>query len=130
MLTGHDDVHLVRDSTAGVRLAPVSAVISSRAMPGKEAAFRAWEQRIAGARAKSSGFQGYRFESPERKKLLEEATPFLEAFHARVVRTGFEQWLPSAADGGSPPAAWKQNMIVLLLCPMVFLFGIWVQTPF
>jgi len=157
MLAGHDDVHLVRDSTVGVRPAPVSAVISSRIRPGQEAAFRAWEQRIAAAQAKSPGFQGYRFEppipgvqedwlailrfdternlqtwldSPERKKLLEETAPFLEEFHARVVRTGFEQWFPSAAAGTSAPAAWKMNMLVLLLLyPIVFLFGIWVQTP-
>jgi antibiotic biosynthesis monooxygenase (ABM) superfamily enzyme len=157
MLAGHDDVHLVRDSTTGVRPAPVSAVISSRVRPGQEAAFRAWEQRIAIAQAKSAGFQGYRFEppiqgvqddwlailrfdternlqawldSPERKKLLQEAAPFLEEFHARVVRTGFEQWFPSAADGISAPAVWKMNMLVLLLLyPIVFLFGIWVQTP-
>jgi hypothetical protein len=157
MLAGQDDVHLVRDSTGGVRPAPVSAVISSRVRPGQEAAFRAWEQRIATAQAQSPGFQGYRFEppipgvqddwlailrfdtesnlqtwldSPERKKLLEEAGSFLEEFHARVVRTGFEQWFPSAVDGVSPPAAWKQNMIVLLLLyPVVFLFGVWVQTP-
>ena len=157
MLAGPDDVHLVRDSTAGVRSAPVSAVISSRVRPGQEAAFRAWEQRIATAQAQSPGFQGYRFEppipgvqddwvailrfdternlqawldSPERQQLLKEAASFLEEFHARVVRTGFEQWFPSAADGTSAPAAWKQNMIVLLLLyPVVFLFGAWVQTP-
>ena len=157
MLAGHDDVHLVRDSTAGVRPAPVSAVISSRVRPGQEAAFRAWEQRIALAQAKSPGFQGYRFEppipgvqedwlailrfdternlqawldAPERKKLLEEAAPFLEEFHARVVRTGFEQWFPSAAASTSAPAVWKMNMLVLLLLyPIVFLFGAWVQTP-
>jgi hypothetical protein len=157
MLAGHDDVHLVRDSTAGVRPAPVSAVISTRVRPGQEAAFRAWEQRIASAQARSPGFQGYRFEppipgvqddwlailrfdtehnlqawldSPERKQLLEQAAPLLEEFHARVVRTGFEQWFSSAADGGSAPAVWKQNMIVLLLLyPVVFLFGVWVQTP-
>ena len=42
-------------------------------------------------------------DSPEREKLLEEAAPFLEEFHARVVRTGFEQWFPSAAAGASAP---------------------------
>ncbi|MGH7212253.1 MAG: hypothetical protein ACREF1_12430, partial [Acetobacteraceae bacterium] len=137
--------------------APVSAVISSRVRPGQEAAFRTWEQRIAAAQARSAGFQGYRFEppipgvqddwlailrfdtegnlqgwldSPERHRLLEEAAPFLEEFHARVVRTGFEQWFPTGAESGSAPAAWKQNMIVLLLLyPVVFLFGAWVQTP-
>jgi hypothetical protein len=156
MLVGHDDVHLVRDRGAGVRPAPVSAVISSRVRPGQETAFRAWEQRIAAAQARSAGFQGYRFEppipgvqddwlailrfdternlqgwldSPERQSLLKDAAPFLEEFHARVVRTGFEQWFP-AADPGSAPPAWKQNMIVLLLLyPVVFLFGAWVQTP-
>jgi antibiotic biosynthesis monooxygenase (ABM) superfamily enzyme len=149
-------LHLVRDNLAGLRRAPVSAVISSRVRPGQEAAFRAWEQRIATAQAQSPGFRGYRseppipgiqddwlailrfdteenlqawLESPERKKLLEEAASFLEEFHARVVRTGFEQWFPSA-DGSSAPAAWKQNMLVLLLLyPVVFLFGAWVQTP-
>jgi antibiotic biosynthesis monooxygenase (ABM) superfamily enzyme len=156
MLAGPDDVHLVRDDITGVRPTPVSAVISSRVRPGREAAFCAWEQRIATAQAQSPGFQGYRFEppipgiqddwlailrfdtehnleawlgSPERKKLLEEAAPFLEEFHARVVRTGFEQWFPST-HRTSAPAAWKQNMIVLLLLyPVVFLFGVWVQTP-
>ena len=157
MLVGPDDVHLVRDSVAGIRPAPVSAVISSRVRPGQDAAFRAWERRIATAQAQSPGFQGYRFEppipgvqddwlailrfdternlqawlaSPERKKLLAEAAPFLEEFHARMARTGFEQWFPSATDGTAAPAAWKQNMIVLLLLyPVVFLFGVWVQTP-
>ena len=156
MLAGPDDVHLVRDGVAGMRAAPVSAVISTRVKPGQEAAFRAWEQRIATVQAQSPGFQGYRFEapipgvqddwlailrfnnepnlqtwfdSPERKKLLQEAAQFLQEFHARVVRTGFEQWFPSASGRTSAPA-WKQNMIVLLLLyPVVFLFGIWVQAP-
>ena len=157
MLAGQDDVHLVRDSASSAQPAPVSAVISSRVRAGQEAAFRAWEHRIASAQARSPGFQGYRFEppipgvqedwlailrfdternlqawldSPERKQLLKEVAPFLEEFHARVVRTGFEQWFPSAANAPSPPAAWKQNMIVLLLLyPVVFLFGAWVQMP-
>jgi uncharacterized protein len=156
LLAGPDDVHLVRDSIGGAQPAPVSTVISSRVRPGQEAAFRAWERRIAMAQAQSPGFQGHRFEppipgvqddwlailrfdnernlqtwldSPARKKLLQEAAPFLEEFHARVVRTGFEQWFSSAPGGASAPA-WKQNMIVLLLLyPVVFLFGLWVQTP-
>jgi uncharacterized protein len=124
--------------------------------PGQEAGFRAWEQRIAKAQAHSPGFQGYRFEppipgvqddwlailrfdteqnlqhwldSPERNALVREAEPFVEEFHTRVVRTGFEQWFPRSGDAAAPPA-WKQNMIVLLLLyPVVFLFGLYVQTP-
>jgi antibiotic biosynthesis monooxygenase (ABM) superfamily enzyme len=157
MLLGRDDIHIVNDGGAGVLPAPVSAVISTRIKPGQETAYRAWEQRIAAAQSKSPGFQGYRFEppvpgvqddwlailrfdteanlqawldSPERKKLLQEASAFTEEFHARIARTGFDQWFPVAAGGASPPAAWKQNMLVLLmLYPVVFLFGALVQTP-
>jgi antibiotic biosynthesis monooxygenase (ABM) superfamily enzyme len=155
MLIGKDDVHLVPDGTSGVLPAPVSAVISTRIKPGSEAAFRAWEQRIAAAQSKAAGFQGYRFEpplpgvqedwlailrfdseanlqawldSPERQKLLEEAKPFTEEFHARIARTGFDQWFTFPT--GQALAVWKQNMLTLLmLYPVVFLFGVFVQTP-
>ncbi len=157
MLIGRDDVHLVRDSGPGVLPAPVSAVISTRIKAGQEGAYREWEQRIAAAQAKSPGFQGYRFEppipgvqddwlailrfdteghlqawldSPARAKLLQEAEAFTEEYHARVVRTGFEQWFATGANPASAPPAWKQNMLVLLLLyPVVFLFGLLVQNP-
>jgi len=157
MIVGVDDIHLVHDGGPGPRPAPVSAVISTRIKPGHEAAYRQWEQRIAAAQAKAAGFQGYRFEppipgvqddwvailrfdteanlttwldSPERQKLLEEAGAFTQEFHARIARTGFDQWFPIEAGDTSPPAVWKQNMIVLLfLYPIVFLFGAWVGTP-
>ena len=157
MLVGSDDVHIVNDGGAGVLPSPVSAVISTRIKPGQEAAYRAWEQRIAAAQSKAKGFQGYRFEppvpgvqedwlaivrfdteanlhawldSPERQQLLQEASAFTVEFHARIARTGFDQWFPIAAGGATPPAAWKQNMLVLLLLyPVVFLFGVLVQTP-
>jgi antibiotic biosynthesis monooxygenase (ABM) superfamily enzyme len=146
----------VRDGAPGAQHAPVSVVISTRIRPGSEAAYRAWEQRIAAAQTKAPGFQGYRFEppipgvqdvwlsvlrfdseanlekwlaSPERLQLIEEGKPFTENFHTRVARTGFDQWFPSPAGQPRPPA-WKQNMIVLLLLyPIVFLFGFFVQTP-
>jgi uncharacterized protein len=157
LLVGAHDVHLLRDSAAGVVPAPVSAVITTRLKPGAEGAYRAWEQRIAKAQARSPGFQGYRFEppmpgvqddwlailrfdsernlqswldSPERQVLLSEAEAFVEEFHARVVRTGFEQWFADNNDRAIAPPAWKQNMVVLLmLYPVVFLFGLYVQAP-
>jgi antibiotic biosynthesis monooxygenase (ABM) superfamily enzyme len=62
-------------------------------------------------------------------RLIEEGKPFTADFHTRVARTGFEQWFQSPAEQPNPPA-WKQNMIVLLLLyPIVFLFGYFVQTP-
>lgn len=157
MLVGHDDVHLVADGADGPPSSPVSAVISTRLKPGAEAAYRAWEQRIAAAQAIAPGFQGYKFippvpgvqddwvailrfdseanlarwlNSPERQQLLAEAAPLTAEFHARTVRTGFDQWFRLGDDAGPPPAAWKQNMLVLLaLYPVVFLFGYWVGTP-
>ena len=111
MLVGRDDVHIVRDDEGGRKPAPVSAVISTRVKPGKEVEYRAWERKIAAAQSKAPGLQGYRFEppvpgvqedyvailrfdsetnlqawldSPERKKLVEEAEPLTEEFHARM----------------------------------------------
>ena len=64
------------------------------------------------------------------RSCCEEAEPFTEEFHARIVRTGFDQWFPVPAGGAAPPAVWKMNMLVLLmLYPIVFLFGFFVQTP-
>jgi len=157
MTLGRDDIHIVSDGGTGVLPSPVSAVISTRIKPGQEVAYRGWEQRIAAAQSKAPGFQGYRFEPPvpgvqddwlaivrfdtepnlqawldsaARRTLLDDATAFTEEFHTRIARTGFDQWFP-AAVGASSPAAWKQNMLVLLmLYPVVFLFGAMVQTPF
>jgi uncharacterized protein len=157
MLVGRDDIHLVRDDEAGVLPSAVSAVISTRIRPGQEEAYRAWERRVAFAQTQAPGFQGYRLEppvagvqddwlaivrfdseanlqgwldSPERKTLLGEATGFVAEFHARIARTGFDQWFPVTAPGQPPVPVWKQNMLVLLmLYPVVFLFGLSVQTP-
>ena len=148
-------MHIVRDDEGGRKPAPVSAVISTRIKPGKEVEYRAWERKIAAAQSKAPGLQGYRFEppvpgvqedyvailrfdnqtnlqawldSPVRKKLVEEAEPLTEEFHARM-GTGFEQWFRDEAGGGGL-SVWKMDMIVLLLLyPIVFLWGVWVGTP-
>jgi hypothetical protein len=149
-------VHVVRDEEQGKKPAPVAAVISTRVKPAREAEYLAWERKIAAAQSKAPGLLGYRFEppvpgvqedfvavlrfdseanlnawlqSPERHKLIEEAAPLTEEFHARLARTGFEQWFRD--DSGQAPAAvWKMDMVVLLLLyPIVFLFGVFVHTP-
>src|SRR5262249_49079817 len=157
MVVGRDDVHIVREETDGRMPSPVSAVISQRVRPGKEAQFLAWERKIAMAQSKAPGLQGYRFEppvpgvqqdfvailrfdseanlrawmdSPIRRKLLDEATPLLEEFHARMARTGFEQWFRDESGAPLSVAVWKMNMVVLLLLyPIVFLFGVSVHVP-
>jgi uncharacterized protein len=155
VLSGLDDVHLVRDAATGALPSPVSAVITTRVKAGHEVEYRAWEQRIAAAQAHYPGFQGYRFEpplpgvqenyvailrfeseatlrawmeSPERRRLLEQAEELTDSVNTRFVRTGFSQWFPSEVRTQAP--AWKMNMIVLLLLyPVVFLFGLSIQTP-
>jgi len=157
MLVGRDDVHIVQDEASAARNAPVSAVISTRVKPGKEVEYRAWERKIAAAQSKARGLQGYRFEpavpgvqedhvailrfdsednlnawlaSPERRKLVEEAEPLTEEFHTRMVRSGFEQWFHEAGAGAARLPVWKMDMLVLLmLYPIVFLFGVFVATP-
>jgi len=155
-LVGRDDVHIVRDDQGGRKPAPVSAVISTRVKPGKEAEYRAWERRIAAAQSKAPGLQGYRFEppvpgvqddyvailrfdnqanlqawldSPVRRRLVAEAEPLTEEFHARL-GTGFEQWFRDETADSGPLSVWKMDFIVLLLLyPVVFLWGVWVGTP-
>lgn len=158
MLVGRDDVHIVEDDKGGRKPAPVSAVISTRVLPGREAEYRAWERKIAMAQSKAPGLQGYRFEppvpglqddfvailrfdseaslqawldSPERKRLIDEAAPLTEEFHTRMARTGFEQWFRDSAGPGAPALpVWKMDMLVLLaLYPIVFLFGHFIGVP-
>jgi uncharacterized protein len=157
MLVGHDDVHLVRDGATPAETTSISAVISTRIKPGHEDAYRQWERRIAAVQSRAAGFRGYRFEppipgiqddwlsilsfdteahlqawldSPERHRLLQDSESFTQDFHARIARTGFDQWFPVTPAAGPAPAAWKMNMLVLLLLyPVVFLFGFFVQSP-
>jgi antibiotic biosynthesis monooxygenase (ABM) superfamily enzyme len=157
MVIGRDDVHIVRDEAEGKKPAPVSAVISTRVKPGRETEYLAWERKIAAAQSKAPGLQGYRFEppvpglqddfvailrfdseanlqrwldSPERRKLVDEASPLTEEFHARMARTGFEQWFRDESGAPSSAPVWKMDMLVLLLLyPIVFLFGVFVQVP-
>src|SRR6202008_2612909 len=67
-------------------------------------------------------------DSPERLKPVEEAAPLTAEFHAQMARPGFEQWFrdESGAPGPRLPV-WKMDMFVLLLLyPIVFLWGFYV----
>ncbi|TDH58405.1 antibiotic biosynthesis monooxygenase [Dankookia rubra] len=157
LILGRDDVHLVAGEAVEAPPTPVSLVVSTQVKSGQEAAFRAWERRMAAAQARAPGFQGYRLEppipglqedwlaivtfateadlkawlaSPERARLLTEAEGFTQEFHTRIARTGFQHWFDSGRTAVGAVPAWKQNMIVLLLLyPVVFLFGSFVQAP-
>jgi antibiotic biosynthesis monooxygenase (ABM) superfamily enzyme len=155
-LVGHDDIHLF-ENDAQPDSSAVSLVISTRVAPGKEPAFRAWNQRINAAQAHYPGFQGFKITPPtpnvqddwvtvvqfdnqdhlnswltstDRKRLLDEGNSIFTEMHVRTVRSAFGQWFPLEGASGATPV-WKMNMLVLLgLYPIVFLFGFFVQAPF
>jgi antibiotic biosynthesis monooxygenase (ABM) superfamily enzyme len=158
ILVGRDDVHLFTDDATNPPSAAASAVISTRGAPDTEPAFRAWQTRIAATEATFAGFQGVRLEppipgvqddwatvvrfdsnnhlqawltSPQRQRLVDEAVAFGAESHVRTVRGGFEGWFTFGAPSSpASPPGWKQNMVVLLvLYPVVFLLGQWLQTP-
>jgi len=154
-IVGKDDIHVITGDSLGPPPSAVSAVISQKVTSGQEEAFRSWSQRIAAAETQYPGFQGHRIDppipgvqddwttiltfdteqhlndwmnSPQRQKLLSEASGLTEEMHARTVRSGFEQWFRLGGTADSP--VWKQNMVTLLgLYPVVFLFGFFVGTP-
>jgi uncharacterized protein len=159
LIAGVDDIHLFTDERPAPAASTVAAVISTRVTPGTEEQFRDWQRRIAAAEARFPGFQGHKLEppipgvqedwatvvrfdtdehlqawldSPERRRLLEEAAGFGAGFRVRTMRGGFDGWFNFGnAPGEQPPPAWKQNMVVLLvLYPVVFLWGQFVGTPF
>jgi antibiotic biosynthesis monooxygenase (ABM) superfamily enzyme len=157
LLTGRADVHVIRGLAGTQTAVPVSAIISTRLKPGCELAYRKWEQKIAVAQTAARGLIGYRFEppiegvqadwltilrfdtqenlqtwldSPKRQAIIAEAEPLTEGFHFRITRSGFDQWFPVSRASAKGPPVWKQNMVVLLmLFPLVFLFGDLVQVP-
>jgi uncharacterized protein len=158
LVVGQADVHLLANGDGEAPPAAVSVVISTRVKPGQEDAFQQWQHRVAAVQARFEGFQGYRLEPPipgvqdewvvimrfdsdvhleawlnseQRRKLLAETAPFDAATRVRKVRSGFDSWFVQKDGAGHAlPPAWKQNMlIILMLYPVVFLFGKWVQTP-
>jgi uncharacterized protein len=69
--------------------------------------------------------------SPVRQQLLQEAGAFTEEFHARIARTGFDQWFAVPRPGAPAPAAWEMNIAgSAAALSVVFLFGVFVQTPY
>lgn len=155
-LVGADDIHMVTDDR-GASPEQVSAVISTKIKPGQEVALREWQRRIAVAESHYPGYVGSKLvppipgvqedwltivefdndanlgrwlDSPERKQLLDASAAFTDDVQVRKVRTGFDAWFETKGVT-VPPPAWKQNMLVLLvLYPVVFLFGLLVGTPF
>ncbi len=153
LLVGEVDVSLLGDDVAPPT--PVTVMIATRVVPGAEADYHAWARRMDAAQSRFPGYQGYklvppvpgvqddwvtmlRFDSEEhlqawmasaqRQRLVDQSAAFTAGFRTRTIRSGFDQWFPSAGSALAP--VWKQNMLVLLaLYPVVYLFGAWIGTP-
>ncbi|MFH0995910.1 MAG: antibiotic biosynthesis monooxygenase [Pseudomonadota bacterium] len=131
---------------AGVRPADMAGmVVSTRVKPGRENAYREWQDRIDAEAARFSGFLGnevfapvpgvqedwvvaVRFDSAEhlkdwlqsdsRRRLIEQAADLWQETRVESFSGGFPGWFGPGADGSGQPAGppnWKQAMSVLLV---------------
>jgi uncharacterized protein len=148
---GHDEVRIVAENPSSTPAA--SAMISHRVLPGNEERFLAWQSEISGAEARFPGFLGHRIErpipgvqddwvvvvtfdspeslekwvaSPQREQLLERGSGIASEMRLERTRHGFGFW---ARDDQTDPV-FKSNLIVLMmLYPVVFLWGYFVADP-
>jgi len=126
----------------------VTMVMVTEIKPGKEAAYRAWADRIQKLQAAFPGYVGsfvqppqhnergwttvLRFDSTphlekwlksgERAAMVKESEELVEGFHAQRIDTSFPGWVPNDPATGKPPNKWKTACLILLtLFPLVML---------
>ncbi len=155
---GPEDIHILPDA-GGHQAGAVSAVISFSVPPDREPEFLAWQARVQAAEAEFKGFQRHRIErpipglhddwiiilsfdndanlntwigSPQRQALLEEGRDFNSELTVKRANYGFNFWFPASQPGDQTPTfIFKSNLIVLLvLYPVVFLWGYFISSPF
>lgn len=125
-----------------------SMVIVTQIKAGKEAAYRAWADRIQKVQSTFPGFLGsfvqppqkgesdwttiLRFDSAanlerwlkssERRAMVQESEDLVGGFLAQRVDTSFPGWIPNDPATGTQPSIWKTACLVLLtLFPVVML---------
>jgi len=126
----------------------VTMVMVTEIKPGKEAAYRAWADRIQKLQATFPGYIGsfvqppqhnergwttvLRFDSAanldrwvtskERAAMVKESEELVADFHAQRVDTSFPGWIPNDPTTGKPPNKWKAAALILLtLFPVIML---------
>jgi antibiotic biosynthesis monooxygenase (ABM) superfamily enzyme len=126
----------------------VTMVMVTEIRPGKEAAYRAWAERIQKLQATFPGYIGsfvqppqnkergwttvLRFDSTanldrwikskERAAMVKESEDLVADFHAQRVDTSFPGWVGNDPATGKPPNMWKTAALVLLtLFPVIML---------
>jgi antibiotic biosynthesis monooxygenase (ABM) superfamily enzyme len=152
---GNDDVHLFTEEAKHPSEA-ASVLISSRVAPDDEAGFLAWQRRISAVESQFDGFLGHKIErpvpgvqddwvvvlsfdtdehltrwidSPERARLLEAGKEYNEQLSLTKASYGFGFW-QGRKDDELPTPVFKSNLLVLLmLYPIVFLWGYFIADP-
>jgi uncharacterized protein len=126
----------------------VTMVMVTDIKPGKEAAYRAWAERIQKLQATFPGYVGSFVQPPQHKEtgwttvlrfdsaanlenwlksdaraaMIKESENLVEDFHAQRVDTSFPGWVPNDPVTGKPPNRWKAACLILLtLFPVVML---------
>jgi antibiotic biosynthesis monooxygenase (ABM) superfamily enzyme len=126
----------------------VTMVMVTEIKSGKEAAYRAWADRIQKLQATFPGYIGSFVQPPQhnekgwttvlrfdsaanlekwlkskpRAEMIKESEELVEGFHAQRVDTSFPGWVPSDPATGKPPNLWKTASLVLLtLFPVIML---------
>ncbi len=156
-LLSEEEVHLLPD--AGPRpQSGATAFISYQVAAEDEADFLAWQQIIYAAEARAPGFLRHKLErpvagvrddwiiiltfdtatnltrwleAPERKALLEQAERIKAKFTVSRTTYGFDFWFREGEQKPSPREIMKNNLLVLLvLYPIVFLWGYFISAPF
>jgi antibiotic biosynthesis monooxygenase (ABM) superfamily enzyme len=126
----------------------VTMVMVTDIKPGKEAAYRAWADRIQKLQATFPGYVGSFVQPPQhnetgwttvlrfdskanlegwlksdaRAALVQESEELVQGFHAQRIDTSFPGWVPTDPATGKPPSKWKTACLILLtLFPLVML---------
>lgn len=129
-------------------LSCVTEVITTEIERGREESFQSWAESMQAAQAAFPGYMGTLVQapisadiaywttlvrystpeqleawlrSPERRALLERSDPLVSHWQSQRLANPFAGWFPTEPDQ-TPPAAWKQTCLVLLvLFPVVML---------
>ncbi|WP_308467018.1 hypothetical protein [Rathayibacter soli] len=148
-----EEIQLISEQS---RSAPDGAtvIVSSTVAPADEDAFIEWQARISEAESRFRGFRAHRLQppvpgiqqkwviiltfdtnehldewihSPERRRLLEEGSRFNLDLKVKKASFGFDFW--SAVKDPDIPIIKNNLLVLLVLYPMVFLWGYFVSEP-
>lgn len=155
IFAGNDDVQIYSgEEEEQSESQAATAVIATRFPPEREADFLEWQREVMAAESRFEGFTGHRLDRPaqgvrddwamrlsfdsqdhlsawldsdERKTLLAKGTAFNENMSLTRSSRGFGFWAPGPR---AKDPVFKNNLLVLLmLYPLVFLWGYFVSEP-